>query len=488
MEIVSYLHNYCVRSKCKNKLFHFSSLAIIKMMLKLYNTLSGKKEVFKPFKNGRVGMYSCGPTVYDYDHIGHAWNYTQADVLRRVLEYNDYKVKLVMNITDVGHLTSDSDTGEDKMEKSANQKKKTVWEIAEYFSKIYLKNREKLNLIKPDVLCKATDHIKEMIGLVKTLVKKGYGYKIDDGIYFNVQKFPKYGKLSGNTIKNLKAGARIEVNPQKKHPADFALWKLTPKGVKRQMEWDSPWGRGFPGWHIECSAMSMKYLGPSFDIHTGGEDNIFPHHESEIAQSEAAFGKKFVKYWFHPRFLKVEGQKMSKSLKNFFTLADLEKKDFSPLALRYLYMTAHYRSPFNFTWKGLAGAQTALNKLYDEVAGFESAGGKIDQKYKKKFLTAVNDDLNMPQAISVVWQLLKDKKVKDRNKKKILIDWDKILGLDLAKAKKLIVPSSVKKLVEKRESLRKQKKWAEADKFRKQIEKQGFRVEDSANGPVVKNI
>ncbi len=466
-------------------------------MLKLYNTLSRKKEIFKPLKKGRVGIYTCGPTVYDYDHIGHAWTYTQADVLRRVLEYNGYKVKLVMNITDVGHLTSDSDTGEDKMEKSARQKKKTVWEIAEYFTKIYLKNREKLNLLKPHVLCKATDHIKEMIKLVKTLTKKGYGYKIDDGIYFDVQKFPRYGQLSGNILKNLKAGARIKVNPQKHHPADFALWKFTPKGVKRQMEWDSPWARGFPGWHIECSAMSMKYLGPSFDIHTGGEDNIFPHHESEIAQSEAATGKKFVRYWFHPRFLKVEGKKMSKSLKNFFTLSDIEKRGFSPLALRYLFLTSHYRSPFNFTWRGLEGAQTALDKLYDAVADLESGPGKIDKtehikryvpakNYRTKFLNAINNDLDTPRAISIVWQIIKDEKVKSVDKKKILINFDKVLGLDLAKIKRAVIPSSVKKLVEKREKLRKAQKWAEADKTRKQIEKQGFKIEDTSGGSIIK--
>ena len=457
------------------------------MILKLYNTLSRKKQVFKPLKKGKVGIYTCGPTVYDYDHIGHAWTYVQADVLRRVLEYNDYKVKVVMNITDVGHLTSDSDTGEDKMEKSAKQKKKTVWQIAEFFTKIYLKNRKKLNLIKPDVICKATDYIKEMIELVKTLIKKGFAYKIDDGIYFDVQKSSQYGKLSGNTLENLKAGARIEVNPQKHHPADFALWKLTPPREKRQMEWNSPWGKGFPGWHVECSAMSMKNLGPSFDIHTGGEDNIFPHHESEIAQSETATGKSFVKYWFHSRFLKIEGQKMSKSLNNFFTLADIEKKGFSPLALRYLYLTGHYRSPFNFTWKGLKAGQTALNKLYDNIASLDNKG-KIDKNYKEKFLKAVNDDINMPEAISIVWQLIKDSKVKLGDKKKTLLDFDQVLGLDLVKAKKAAIPSSVKKLAAEREKLRNQKKWAEADKFRQQIEKQGFIIEDTNKGPIIKNI
>ena len=457
-------------------------------MLKLYNTLSRKKEVFRPLKNKKVGFYICGPTVYDYDHLGHAWNYTQADFLRRVLEYNGYKVKQVMNITDVGHLTSDSDTGEDKMEKSAREKKKTVWEIAEYFTKIFFENRKKLNLLKPHIVCKATDHIKEMTGLIKILEQKGYAYKIDDGIYFEVQKFPRYGRLSGNTLKKLKAGARIEINPQKRHPADFALWKFTPKKVKRQMEWDSLWGRGFPGWHIECSAMSMKYLGKTIDIHGGGEDNIFPHHESEIAQSESATGKKFVNYWFHPRFLKVEGQKMAKSLKNFFTLADIEKQGFSVLALRYLFLTSHYRSPINFTWKGLESAQIALNKLYEVVASLKSEAGKIDKKYQRKFLNVINDDLNMPEAISLVWQLIKDKKVKNVDKKKTLLDFDRVLGVNLSKVKKITIPSSVEKLVVQREEYRRQEEWQKADEIRKKIKKLGYKIEDTKVGPKIKTF
>jgi len=457
-------------------------------MLKLYNTLSRKKEVFRPLKNKKVGFYICGPTVYDYDHLGHAWNYTQADFLRRVLEYNGYKVKQVMNITDVGHLTSDSDTGEDKMEKSAREKKKTVWEIAEYFTKIFFENRKKLNLLKPHIVCKATDHIKEMTGLIKILEQKGYAYKIDDGIYFEVQKFPRYGRLSGNTLKKLKAGARIEINPQKRHPADFALWKFTPKKVKRQMEWDSLWGRGFPGWHIECSAMSMKYLGKTIDIHGGGEDNIFPHHESEIAQSESATGKKFVNYWFHTRFLKVEGQKMAKSLKNFFTLADIEKQGFSVLALRYLFLTSHYRSPINFTWKGLESAQIALNKLYEVVASLKSEAGKIDKKYQRKFLNVINDDLNMPEAISLVWQLIKDKKVKNVDKKKTLLDFDRVLGVNLSKVKKITIPSSVEKLVVQREEYRRQEEWQKADEIRKKIKKLGYKIEDTKVGPKIKTF
>jgi len=457
-------------------------------MLKLYNTLSRKKEVFKPLKDKKVLMYTCGPTVYDYDHLGHAWNYTQADILRRVLEYNRYKVKQVINITDVGHLTSDADIGEDKMEKSAREKKKTVWEIADFFTKIYFENRKKLNLLQPHIICKATDHIKEMIKLIEKLFKKGYVYKIDDGIYFDVQKFPKYGQLSGNTLNKLKAGARIKVNPQKKHPADFALWKFTPKGIKRQMEWDSPWGKGFPGWHIECSAMSMKYLGKTFDIHSGGEDNIFPHHESEIAQAEAATNKKFVNFWFHSRFLKIEGQKMSKSLKNFFTLTDIEKKGFYPLALRYLFLTGHYHSSFNFTWKSLESAQTALNRLWNTFSSLNNKAGKIDKRYKQKFLTAFNNDLDTSAALAITWNLLKDKKIKDEDKRKTLVDFDNVLGLNLAKIGKPSIPFSIKELAKEREKFRQQKKWQEADKTRKEIEKLGYKIEDTDKGPKIKKI
>ncbi|HOK00431.1 MAG TPA: cysteine--tRNA ligase [Candidatus Pacearchaeota archaeon] len=457
-------------------------------MIKLYNTLSRKKEIFKPIKDKKVGMYTCGPTVYDYDHLGHAWTYTQADLLRRMLEYNGYKIKQVLNITDVGHLTDDSDSGEDKMEKSAKEKKKNVFEIADYYIKIYLENRKKLNLEEPEIICRATDHIKEMIDLIKILIKKGYAYETEDGIYFEVKKFPFYGKLSGNTLKKLKAGARIEINPYKKSPFDFALWKLTPKGVKRQMEWDSPWGKGFPGWHIECSAMSMKYLGKTFDIHTGGEDNIFPHHESEIAQSEAATGKKFVNYWFHPRFLKINGQKMSKSLKNFLTLSDIEKEGFSAIDLRYLFLTSHYKSPFNFTFKKLKNAQISLNKIYENFSLLKEGKGEIDKKYKKEFLNAINDDLNMPKAISVLWKLIKDKKIKEENKRATLIDFDKVLGLNIEKIEKEIIPPLIEDLAYQREKLRKEKKWEEADKLRKEIEKNGYRIDDTKKGPIIKKI
>jgi len=459
------------------------------MVLKIFNTFTRQKEEFKPMRDKEVGLYTCGPTVYDYDHLGHAWNYTMADILRRVLEYNGYQVRHVMNITDVGHLTSDADTGEDKMEKSARREGKSVWEIADYYTKIYLANRKKLNLEEPHVICKATDHIKEIIEFIKRLEAKGVTYKINDGIYFDVAKFPAYGKLSGNTLDKLKAGARVEVNPEKKHPADFALWKFSPKDSKRQMEWDSPWGRGFPGWHIECSAMSIKYLGESFDFHTGGEDNIFPHHECEIAQSETATGKKFVNYWFHTRFLMVEGEKMSKSFKNFYTIKDIEERGFSPLALRYLFLTAHHNTPINFTWKSLEAAQNALDNLYEIVSTWDEPRlfRKVDEIFEKRFQELINDDLDMPGALALVWELVKSD-LPSKIKKATLLRFDRVLGLglDKVKKKKAQVPKEVWDLVYKREEARKNKNWQEADEFRRKVEERGFLIEDTKEGPKIK--
>jgi len=456
-------------------------------MIKLYNTLTKKIEEFIPLADKNVGLYTCGPTVYDYDHIGHAWNYTTADFLRRMFGYNGYKVKQALNITDVGHLTSDADTGEDKLEKSAREKGKTAWEIADFFTKIYLINRNKLNLEKPEIICKATDHIKEMIKLVQVLIAKGYAYEISDGIYFDTLKFKDYGKLSGNTLASLLEGVRVEVNPEKKNPTDFALWKFSPPGQKRQMEWRAFGKAGFPGWHIECSAMSMKYLGPTFDLHSGGEDNIFPHHECEIAQSESATGQKFVNYWFHTRFLMIEGQKMSKSLKNFFTLKDLEKKGYTALDLRYLFLTAHYRSPLNFTWQSLAAVKVARKNLNDFILGIKGKG-KISKDYKEKFLNKINNDLDMPGALALAWIMIKNKNISEQDKKITLLDFDKVLGLNLAKVKeeKIKIPKEIKLLVEERERARQTKVWKKADEIRKKIEKAGYLTEDTSVGPVVK--
>ncbi len=471
------------------------------MALKLLNTLGKKKQAFKAIKGKSVGLYTCGPTVYNYDHLGHAWNYTAADILRRVLEYDGYKVKHVMNITDVGHLVGDSDEGEDKMEKAAKAQHKSAWELADFYTKVFMENREKLNFLPPHVVCKATNHIKEMITLVKKLEAKGIAYKISDGMYFDISKYPKYGQLSGNITEQLKAGARIEVNPEKKNPSDFALWKFSPKNEKRQMEWDSPWGKGFPGWHIECSAMSMKYLGDSFDLHTGGEDNIFPHHESEIAQSESATQKKFVNYWSHTRFLMVDGQKMSKSLNNFYRIQDLEEKGFKPLALRYLFMTSSFRSQFNFTFDSLKSAQTTLEKLYNFIRKLRTMKGKAANKelatkiseVKNKFDEAINDDLNMPNALVAINGFMHsvnkqfaENKISGAQAKKILaamFSFDKVLGLKLNEVKaEEKLPLEVMKLIKQREQARKNKDWKTSDKIRNELKAKGVVLEDRPDG------
>ncbi len=459
-------------------------------MLKIYNTLTHREEIFKPISNKQVGLYTCGPTVYDYDHLGHAWNYFNSDILRRVLEYNDYKVRHIMNITDVGHLVSDADEGEDKLEKGARREGKNPWEISEFYTKVYLENRKKINLLEPHIVCKATDYVSEMVELNKKLLKKGFAYETEDALYFDISKFPQYGKLSGNTLDKLKAGIRIDINPNKKSPYDFALWmKAVGKHKDHIMLWDSPWGRGFPGWHIECSAMSMKHLGEHFDIHTGGEDNIFPHHECEIAQSESATGKKYANYWFHTRFLMVEGEKMSKSLNNFFKIQDIEEKGFNPLALRYLFLTAHYRSQLNFTWESLKASQIALKKLYSEIAQYNTDNLGVDADYKEKFLKYINNDLDMPQVIALVWSLIKSD-LPIGIKKGTLLDFDKVLGLSFSSIKQEIteVPKEITLLAKEREGHRKNKMWGEADEVREKIEEAGYQIEDTDKGPKIKKI
>lgn len=473
-----------------------------KINMFLYNTFSKKKEKFKSLKKGRVSLYTCGPTVYDYDHLGHAWNYTMSDILRRALEYNKYKVKHQLNITDVGHLENDLDNGEDKMEKSALKNKKSVWQIAKYFTKIYFTNRKKLNLLEPHIISHATDHISEMIDLIKKILKKGKAYQTNNGVYFSVEKFPTYGLLSGNTLEKLKAGARIEINSQKKHPADFALWKLTPKNTKRQMEWNSPWGKGFPGWHIECSAMIMKHLGTQIDIHTGGEDNIFPHHECEIAQTETITNKKFVQFWFHARFLTINGEKMSKSLNNFYTLSDIEKKGFSPLSLRYLFLTSHYRSKLNFTWESLQASQIALDNLYQKIRELKSKIEKDrignneqlqklikqikNHEYKNKFLDFISDDLNTPKALALIWKLIKDESISEQIKYVLLLDFDQVLGLNLSKVKSIVIPQKIKKIIEQREKLRQLQEWQKADELRNKITELGYLIDDTSQGTIIK--
>ena len=448
-------------------------------------------------------MYTCGPTVYDYASIGNFRTYFTSDILYRLLKFQRFDVDYVMNLTDVGHLTGDNlgdaDTGEDRVEKKAKTLGKTAWEISKHFSDIFIQDFEKLNLIKPKLFCKATDHIQEQINLVKTLEEKGFTYKILDGIYFDTKIYEKktsnvYGELSN--LDQIKEGARVKVNPEKKNPRDFALWKFSPKDVKRQMEWNSPWGIGFPGWHIECSAMSMKYLGESFDIHFGGEDLKQTHHPNEIAQSEAATGKKFVNYWIHTTFLKIDGKRMGKSLGNFYTVTDLIEKGYDPLALRYLYLTAKYRDSLNFTWEALTSSQNALNKLREQIHFLKSQNKrtslsqektkKIDL-YREKFILSISDDLNTSQALAVVWEVLKSN-IPAVDKYDLLLTFDEILGFDLYSLVEEKIPDEIKKLVNNREELRKANKFSEADKVRKDIEKMGYKVEDNEEGAKVKLV
>lgn len=455
--------------------------------MRIYNTLSRSVEEFVPLKPGQVGMYSCGPTVYDYQHIGHMRRYVGDDILIRVLKFNNFDVKHVMNITDVGHLTSDADTGEDKMEKGARKFGLSVWDIAKKFEQQFKDSCAALNIELPKDLMHATDYIADQINLVRKLEEKDFTYKTTDGIYFDTSKFADYFKLSRQNPDELKGGARIDLG-DKKNISDFALWKFSPKGEKRQMEWESPWGVGFPGWHIECSAMSMKALGESFDIHTGGIDHINIHHTNEIAQAEAATNKPFVKYWVHHAFLIVEGQKMSKSLGNIYTVQDVIDKGFDPMSLRYLYLQTHYRQEMNFTWDALEGAQTALNKLRSELISWEEA--KVGcAEFEQQFADAVSDDLNMPEGLSIVWEMVKSD-YPGSAKKRSLLKMDEVLGLQLSsfKEEKVNVPKDVQVLIDQRETFRKAGKFEEADKIRSEIEEKGFSIEDSAQGRKIRKV
>jgi len=423
-------------------------------------------------------MYSCGPTVYDYQHIGHMRRYVGDDILVRVLKFNNFDVKHVMNITDVGHLTSDEDTGEDKMEKGAAQYKLSVWDLAKKFEKQFTDSMNVLNIVPPKKLIRATETIEDQIELIKILEEKGFTYTITDGVYFDTSKFKKYGAFG---LSEIKEGARVEKNPEKKNPRDFALWKFSGE-TKRQMEWDSPWGKGFPGWHIECSAMSMKNLGPTFDIHTGGIDHIAIHHTNEIAQSEAASGKPFVKYWVHHAFLLVDGQKMSKSLGNFYTVDDIKKNGFDPLALRYLYLQTHYRQEMNFTWDSLKAAENAFEKLKNDIQNLEEP--KVGcAEFEQKFLDAVNNDLNMPEALAVVWDLIRSD-YPSSAKAESLKKFDEVLGLNLFEktSTKAVIPDEILKLVEEREELRRKKRFHLADQMRNKIKKMGYDLHDIEDG------
>lgn len=460
------------------------------MEIKLYNTLSRKKEIFKPLKNKQVGIYTCGPTVYWYQHIGNLRSYIFADILKRVLIFNEFKIRHVMNVTDVGHLTSDSDEGEDKIEKAAAKEGKKTKDVANYYWKIFRDDFKKLNIIEPDVWCKATDHIKEQIGLIKKLEEKGCTYVTGDGVYFDTGKFKDYGKLAKLKKEGLEAGKRIEMK-DKRNKTDFALWKFSQEPGKRQQEWNSPWGLGFPGWHIECSAMSMKYLGENFDIHTGGIDHIPIHHTNEIVQSEAATGKKFVNYWLHGAFLISKGEKISKSKGGLYTITELKEKGFVPLAYRYFILTAHYRSPLDFSLKNLKAAQNALTNLKNALSNIAIADKKTSdsplfRQLKEKFDNAASDDLNMPKALAVLWQVVRHPGLSSGEKRRLTSDFDKIFGLNLLKTEKKSVPRGIKELAEKRNRLRAEKNWQEADKIRWKIESLGWIIEDTSAGSIIK--
>lgn len=464
-------------------------------------------------------MYSCGPTVYDYQHIGHMRRYVGDDIFLRVLKLNGFTVNRVMNITDVGHLVSDSDEGEDKMEKGARKFGMSVWDIAKMFEKQFIESCERLLIEAPTKLMHATDYIKEQIGLIKVLEKKGFTYKISDGIYFDTSKFHEYTKLSRQKEDELKAGARVEMTEGKKHATDFALWKFSyPDGMsyeemlkqvqhdeshskKRQMEWESLWGVGFPGWHIECSAMSLEGLfhafkdgklvennGRTIDVHSGGIDHIAIHHTNEIAQAEAATGKQFVNYWMHHNFLQVNGEKMSKSLGNFYTVQDVIDKGYDPMALRYLYLQTHYRQEMNFTWESLEAAEKGLQRLRGEVTklsvGIATSSATPRNDEEKKFFAAVNDDMNMAKALAVVWELMKSD-LPDEEKAASVVFMDNVLGLELFKQESLTIPDDVAELVEKRETARKEKNYKASDELRDAIKSLGFEVKDTPKGPEV---
>ena len=453
-------------------------------MLKLYNSLTNKKEEFKSIEDNKVKMYTCGPTVYYYQHIGNMRAYIFMDSLRRVLKYNGYEIKGVMNVTDVGHLTSDEDSGDDKMELASKRENKSPYEIAKFYAGIFFDDLKKLNIDIPENITYATKFVPQMIEFVKGLEKKGFTYRIDDGIYFDVQKFPSYGQLSQKDLTKT-GNARIEENLNKHHPFDFALWKFVPEN--HIMKWDSPWGVGCPGWHIECSAMGKTILGDKFDIHTGGIDHKTVHHEDEIAQNDALAGHRVVNVWMHNEFLLVDGGKMSKSLGNVYTLSDLEKKGFSAMDFKYFCLNTHYSKKLNFTFEGLKASSNGYKNLKALIKEHKNASNKtsdeILQKYSKDFLDAINDDLNIPLALGVIWTMLKNQE-KSVDIYNLVLKFDKALGLELDKEEIVsqVIPQEIVELAEKRLVARKNKDFATSDNLRDEISNLGYEIKDSKEG------
>ena len=458
------------------------------MSIKIFNTLTRKKEDFKPLDEKEIRMYSCGPTVYYFAHIGNLRAYLFMDNLRRVLKYNGYNLKHVMNITDVGHLVSDADEGDDKMMKAARRENKNPYEIAEFYTNAFLADIDKLNIDRPEIIAKATEHIDIMEEYVKKIIENGFSYQTEDTIYFDTSKLDKYGVLSNRKVEDQKAGARVEFDTSKKNISDFAIWIKAPEN--HIMKWDTFFGKAYPGWHLECSAMGYKYLGEQFDIHTGGVDHIPIHHENEIAQSKGFSGKIPANYWMHVEFLQIDGGKMSKSLNNLYTIKDLEEKGYEPLVFRMFNFTSNYRAQINFTFEAMDAAKVALNRLREgylkHAEGQEDVEDSIIKEYEERFLEAINDDLNMPVAMSVVWDVIKNPK-KSKKLQNLLLKFDEVLGLDLKNYQKQenVLPEEIENLVQERNEARKNKNWAESDRIRDLLTEKGYIVKDSKEGTIV---
>ena len=460
------------------------------MDIYFYNTLTKKKQIFIPLNSKEVKIYSCGPTVYKDATIGNMRTNIFQDVLRRVLRYNGYKIKHVMNITDVGHLVSDGDEGEDKMLKSAREEHKTPLEIANHYTKLFFNDLESLNIETPEVVCKATEHIKEMLEYVKELMKNGYAYETSTAIYFDISKLDKYPILSNLNVEEQKAGARVDVDPEKRNPYDFALWIKAPEN--HLMKWDSPWGPSYPGWHIECSAMGRKYLGEQFDIHTGGIDLIPTHHENEIAQSKGACSKIPANYWMHGEYLLINGGKMSKSLGNVYLIKDLKEKGYDPIVYKLFSYSCHYRNKLNFTWEGIEAASKSLERLKKgykaHLEGKDEVDNRTVSEYEERFHKAINDDLNMPAAMSVVWEVVRAEE-KSPKLAELLLKFDTVLGLKIEEeTKKQVeeIPQEIFNLVDQRKIARENKDWIKSDELRELINQKGYDIKDTKQGTEIK--
>ena len=462
------------------------------MDILFYNTLTKKKEIFKPINKEEVRIYSCGPTVYKDATIGNMRTNIFQDVLRRTLRYNGYSIKHVMNITDVGHLVSDGDEGEDKMLKSAREEKKSPLEIANYYTKLFFNDLESLNVETPEIVCKATEHIQEMLDYVKKLIENGYAYETSTAIYFDVSKLDKYPVLSNLNVEEQMSGARVSVDTEKRNPYDFALWIKAPEN--HLMKWDSPWGPSYPGWHIECSAMGQKYLGEQFDIHTGGIDLIPTHHENEIAQSKGACGRIPANFWMHGEYLLINGGKMSKSLGNVYLIKDFIERGYNPIVYRLFSYSCHYKNKLNFTWEGIEGASKSLERLKQGYKAHLQGNSEIEEttinEFEERFHKAINDDLNMPLAMGVVWEVVRNEN-KSPKLAELLLKFDSVLGLEISKETEIVeeqIPEEIQKIIEERNQARTNKDWAKSDELRDLLKEKGYEVKDTKNGTEISKI